>query len=1044
MKKADRTLLGAVAALGALVLFLSTAGYVFPGESAHLLALWHGVDVISAASAPYPLTAALAWLFGGGNLIAPFAGLATLCLLTFLVLVALPRLMDGEDESDHAVTAARLTAAVAAAVLLFTPAFRSAASHLEPALVEFAWALAALALLAVWVRLEGALASAVLALAGAMWGAVAADGALGLCLLPLAFAALAVTAWRTGRRVFSNLLLFFGVGLVAFFVVLGATGGVGAGIDRLGEALGALFGRRGWLMAAAFSVFPFLVMTVMVLKTHIVKDDFARIVFYIAMTLVSVLSLATPLSAGELMERHGVLPVAASAFAALTAALLIAQLWTLVRVAQGAIRLQAVAGTLLGVLALVAAVTSAFSLLEFSPSAGAFADRVAETVLDDLDTRDWLVTDGRLDDHLRLAAARRGRPLRLVNLTRDGDAAYLDRLEAAIVAELPDGAVLRRSLRDIGLIAFVQDWFAGDTNIAARAAVFGAPDLWLAGELKPMPEFAFFGGDPARQPDWSRWAELDDVLAAEPDWGSYRMGEVENPVERLRLELRRHFGLVANDRGVWLEDAGRGDEASAAYELTLDRIDPDNIAALFNAYSLACRDNPKAALRKFEFERRLKAIVDDPKRRYVLTALANYYGYIRDPAILVRLGCAWARSGLPGEALNQMRRAMDFVAADRQGPLLNYIAALQTGEDRGERSRELYNRVLEIAPEDHDALIGLMRIALAGGDTEMAKGYLKRALDAAGDDPRVLTERALLQVLEGDLPAARKLLNAATDADEENLEAWALKATVVMRQCDEATDPAVREELTRELEKGILPMMAKETDDPNDYHLQTVRAFVAMRKGNEGLQDARDAFAVAAHSRPEIAATLNTLMELDIALNDRESALAHAREALCRNRNSPLGNYILGSTALVSNDFAAAEHYLRKAADGNGALPAAMSDLAETYRRLKRYDEALAYARKAVTAQSDLYVAYDIIASVLVEKRGDAAEAREAIERAIAIATVDGRLQDVRLMMTLARVQILGGDRRMAGATVRKVKARAEELSEYERRELAALERELR
>ena len=67
----------------------------------------------------------------------------------------------------------------------------------------------------------------------------------------------------------------------------------------------------------------------------------------------------------------------------------------------------------------------------------------------------------------------------------------------------------------------------------------------------------------------------------------------------------------------------------------------------------------------------LKAIVDDTNRRYRLWALGNYYGYIRSPEIFIRLGFTWARSGRPGEALSQIRRAIDFIPTDNRRTVLN-------------------------------------------------------------------------------------------------------------------------------------------------------------------------------------------------------------------------------------------------------------------------------------------------------------------------------------------------------------------------------------
>jgi hypothetical protein len=55
------------------------------------------------------------------------------------------------------------------------------------------------------------------------------------------------------------------------------------------------------------------------------------------------------------------------------------------------------------------------------------------------------------------------------------------------------------------------------------------------------------------------------------------------------------------------------------------------VCALFNEFEMARAGIKCAVVKKIEIERKLKAIVDDPKRRYALWSLSRYYGYIRNP-----------------------------------------------------------------------------------------------------------------------------------------------------------------------------------------------------------------------------------------------------------------------------------------------------------------------------------------------------------------------------------------------------------------------------
>jgi tetratricopeptide (TPR) repeat protein len=295
-----------------------------------------------------------------------------------------------------------------------------------------------------------------------------------------------------------------------------------------------------------------------------------------------------------------------------------------------------------------------------------------------------------------------------------------------------------------------------------------------------------------------------------------------------------------------------------------------------------------------------------------------------------------------------------------------------------------------------------------------------------------------------DLPKAKAILKQITDADSSDLRAWSLLAAVTMQQSDAAKTPAEKAVFDKELEDVILPEMEKQARGPNDYYVQTTRAFLLMRKGAEKRREARDAFAAAARERPDVAATQDLVMGLDISLDDAESAERHAREVLRRNRNSPLANYVMGSLSLKRGDYDAAERYLRKASDAKSPVVLAMNDLAEVLRRTKRYDEAERYAKLAVKTNPNLYVAWETVGSVLMDSNGDLDEAQRCIEKAVELSKVDGRSEDVRMLVSLARVLWLKGDKKMARVTLRKVQSRVGELSEFEKQEYDELMKNVR
>ena len=1031
MKKLDYLVAAGLALVAAVLYFASTAAYAYPGESARLLCIWQGLETVSAT--PYPLMSFFARLLGGGNLIAPLCGVALAVLMYFNTVRFFRNRMNGENVQRFRIGGSMIAGVSAAVVLMLSPAVRSAATHAEPRLFAAVWLLAALGVFA----LRGRWAAVVFPL---LWGMGMADSPVFTVLAPAMLAAMWFKHPKHHRKAYAEMGLFVPLALLAFYLTARSSGDFVATFDALVGSFRSWTRTPGWMWILFFATIPFFVAIASSTVAFNNEPGWMQWIFHIGMGITSILAVATPASPSSLMADAGVLPVLPCVFAAFTAGYLVSYWFIL---AKARVRINesrddkpvALKGRVFGIVALGASAvvygfTCLFNLFSFDAGAGAFADRFAREIVKDLGAREWLVTDGTLDHHLKLVS---GGALNIVSLNRDLDDAYLKELSELVKAKNLGGeknAELAMSL-SLGVLPFVQDWFVADSEVTGKVAIFGAPELWYAASLKPVPDRLFFGGERASARAGDEIDELLAVLEAPEGWGSYQLRKVKNPLERKRLELRRHLGFVANNRGVYLQDRGRDDEAFGIYEKVLQHIDNDNICALFNLFELSRGGNAKASARRGEYDRRIKAIVEDKSRRYRLWSLSNYYGYIRSPEIFIRNGFAWARSGRPGEALSQISRAIDFIPTDRRSSILNMMAALYASEDDRAKSRRVYEHVLADNEGDHDALIGMMRLSLLEGDSEAALGYLEKATAAGGDGQGAQIELAMVDLMKNQLDAAKARLKAVVE-NGGDLRAWSLLAAVTMQQSDAAKDEAAKQALDRELEETILPQMEKLSDNVNDYYVQTTRAFLLMRKGAEGRRAARDAFLVAAKARPDIQATQDIVMSLDISLDDPIAAETHARDTLRRDRKNALANYVMGSLALRKGNYEEAEAYLKKSADHQRPVVLAMNDLAEVYRRSRRYPEAERYARLAIQTEPSLYVAYETLAAVIMDAGGDLAEAERNAAKACELSRVNGRQEDVRMLISLARAQILGGNRPQGRATLRKVESRRGELSAFE------------
>ena len=182
------------------------------------------------------------------------------------------------------------------------------------------------------------------------------------------------------------------------------------------------------------------------------------------------------------------------------------------------------------------------------------------------------------------------------------------------------------------------------------------------------------------------------------------------------------------------------------------------------------------------------------------------------------------------------------------------------------------------------------------------------------------------------------------------------------------------------------------------------------------------------------------ILGLGIQLNDTADAERQAVDTLDQNPEDPLANYVMGSLALQREKMDEAEAYLRRSVAGERKVPLALNDLAEVLRRRRDFQAAESYARMAVETAPTLYVAWETLGSILMDAGKSLDEAEKCVQKACDLSKdSNGRPADVRMVIALARIQIKRGDILRAKVTLRSVQSRANELSEYERREFEEL-----
>ena len=1085
-----------VAAIGAsfvalCIYSLTVAGYLFPEDATSLATKWMGMDALKEPL--HPLWGGVVKIIGGGtftpstglrlNLFALACGVLSAGLLCGLIGFFVHQTLHQEDTIKFGRSSSLLAGLGASFVFVFSSAAWQASTHLDYNIFDVFLALLVLSLFIPAIRWPKALLPC-MAVIGVGFAAGLMESEIFLPLLPFFLLLVVVAAVKTGRKFYLPVAIFLVVGTACyvFFMNKVATGYLQMPVAKIGgvESAGAVWkttwsafahqmrqwvSHAGWLSIIVLAVLPFIVCAFASVRGLNNERTWSQYAFHGAMTICMILATATQLSPESVMRPFGIYPVATTTLVAAVCGYLFAYWYLLARVALPAVEFDKLAAEVivgrkmapivLGAFALLLVLSAVVNAVSFSRDRGAFAEACANAILDRMGDRTWIVTDGMIDDQLRAAAAARGKELNLICLHRDMDDAYLKEL-GELVSEkgLKAGkADLSISIK-LGVLSFLQDWFDGDPNAQDKVAIFGAPDIWYMTERVPVPECLFFGGvkdvktvdgAKAKADFLAFWKAIEPILYTDAKKGSRAIAEITDPVDKMRLQLRRHVGFLANNLGVTLQDVGMDDDAFEIYELVLKTIDCDNICALFNEFEMA-RVGAKAAVpHRKEIERQLKAIRDDPKRRYLLWSLSRYYGYIRAPEIFVRLGYEWARSGQVGNAIAQVQRAINFVPADRQTGLLNMMAAIYASGNQAQKSREVYQQVLAKDENNHDALMGMMRLSLQKGALDEAKEFLSKAVKTASNSETSSFDWALLHLMNNDLNAARIALQKVTDLQPKSLQAWSLLAGVLLQQIDQAKSEAEKAPAFQELQDVILPKMETIADSPRNYYVQMIRALVWMRKGKAFQKQARDALVVASRSRPDVLVLGDMILNLDISLDDGTSAEDHARQILRQDRDSKLANYVMGSLRLKNGEYTDAELFLRRSASAERPIAAAQNDLAEVLRRLKRFEEAETFARAAVKTAPDLYVAWETLGSALLDQNKNLDEAESCVNKAISLSKgKDNQVEDIRMYITLARVQIAKGDdrsRSQARVTLRKVRDRKSELSEYDLGEFERLQK---
>lgn len=628
----------------------------------------------------------------------------------------------------------------------------------------------------------------------------------------------------------------------------------------------------------------------------------------------------------------------------------------------------------------IVAVASFRNVSETDARPAAFVNEIARDIVDALGEREWLVTDGTVDNHVLLVSREHGKRLQTINLFDRTDV-YM----RLLASRFADPAY--RNLMQVSTPGFVREWLARDPSSVQKVAVFSEPDLWLAAGYSALPSRLLYLGRPVEQ---MSSVQTGDLLAYHRTFWDGMKGrsmeeKIRQPADWLNARLVRHAGSVANNLGVLLEDCGQTNEAFSAYQ-TARRIDSGNISALLNLGVLVDRGYVTDA--KDAIRGDLEALQKTVKQKLHAWTLSRHYGYVRVPELYVQVGWNWVLSGQPGLGVSRLLKAVELSSDPARAQVaqqaLAYAFLAQNEQESGEA---VCMDLLRQDPSNVVALVGMSRLSLRNRDVRSAVSYLERA-EKAGAPARTLGfDWASIHLASGDTAKARVILERMVDEDPGMVRAWAMLAGVLEQEKD-----------TRGVERCLLRL---ESSREGRGVAALVRGKIAM--DGMDLPVARRNLDVAHKAMPGHVGALELLIRLDLVQAKQDLAKTHALELLRLRPNHALGNYVLGTIHLSEGKLDVAEDSLRRSMAVE-KTPAVLNDLGWLLYKKGRQDEAEELTRAALAMRSDMYQAWDTLAAILM-KKGRLDEAGECLDKALSIFADDPVVHLHKIDLLLLRGQ---------------------------------------
>lgn len=612
---------------------------------------------------------------------------------------------------------------------------------------------------------------------------------------------------------------------------------------------------------------------------------------------------------------------------------------------------------------------------DVDPKNATFADQIATIIYQNLEQREWLVNSNiltsehtttrkqktshnRFEHHLLLTALKDNRHLKLIStIGSESTSSLLQNIRG----HQEDPATFYRLVNSatISPSTFIRELLASTPDAYSHVAVFRDPTIWDNNNYLSLPNGFFLKGLPPDSPI-NLISELDNfnsylnsitpyIAPLKPDrfplFTTYRKA------------LRQQLTFIGNQLALHLHHARHPQEAMQLLD-SIQLLDQLNLSVMLNRYHLATSiGNPETTTALEEQLRQIPRLVPNLHNLTPANLASSSGTLISTESLDFVRKAIWAEAtDLKVLGLKTSQNKDPLTAfANRKVEIYQAIHRHIDSVDL-DSAESLLNILLDIDDKDPNIYLLKATIAIDKKDLPETGVWLDLARENKVNPDELIWLDASLLYYQGELQAARDMVNDAIPADLSNIRLWGLLAHILidLNEYDE-------------LETRVLPAMRIATSRRDHYLFHYVQGKIAVNDGVAYYSLARNAYQRALSLNPSLDELREELLQIDDQLSIPAFSEQDATAILIHNPDHPFANYLLGMVRLERGQLGLAQDLFQRSLS-HAPSAQAYAGMGTVKLFEQSLDEAEKLTRQALSLNPDLHLALHTLARIKLQQ----------------------------------------------------------------------------